>query len=353
MDVIGHIRYTKLEQIGIGEGMNSTVYRATDPHLNGEIAVKEIPKATFGNDPAAYFEEAQRMFASEHDNVVKIRCACETTDLIGLLMPYYVRGSLAKRIKDHPLGLGELLRIADGVMRGVIRIHSGGCLHFDLKPSNVLFSDLNQPMVADFGQARQFNRATGTVQAPNLYTHAFPPEMFDAPVGTVHSDIHQLGILLYRAANSDLYFKAQAPPVHLLPDLIKRGKFPDRKLFLPHVTPHLRTLIRRALKVRPEERFSSVTEFADALARLHPPLDWQATLSASGEITWRATRHEQPDLLVMLERDGTTAWQVRVYTDRPPSAPRAARKADCWRASLQRPEAFKFLDDVFRILEGG
>ena len=39
MDVIGHIRYTKLEQIGIGEGMNSTVYRATDPHLNGEIAV--------------------------------------------------------------------------------------------------------------------------------------------------------------------------------------------------------------------------------------------------------------------------------------------------------------------------
>jgi serine/threonine protein kinase len=80
MDVVGHIRYTKLEQIGIGEGMNSKVYRATDPHLNGEIAVKEI-QGHFGNDPPRV-EEARRMFASEHDNVVKIRCLCGTTDLI-------------------------------------------------------------------------------------------------------------------------------------------------------------------------------------------------------------------------------------------------------------------------------
>lgn len=352
MDVVGYIRYTKLEQIGIGEGMNSAVYRAADPHLNGEIAVKEIPKVSFGNDPAANFEEAQRLFAAEHDNVVKIRCACETTDLIGLVMPHYARGSLAKRINDHPLGLGELLRVADGVMRGVIRIHSGGCIHFDLKPSNVLFNDLNQPMVADFGQARQFDRATGTVRAPKLYTHAFPPEVFDTSVGTVHSDIHQLGILLYRAANSDSVFKAQVPPAHMLTDFIKRGKFPDRKFFLPHVPPHLRTLIRRALKVNPAERFSSATDFADALGRLRLPLDWQTVLSSNGEIVWRAQRREQPDLVVLLERDGS-AWQVKAYTERAPSPPRALKKKACWRGSLQRSDAFKFLEDVFRTLEGG
>ena len=55
MDVIGTITYTKQRQIGVGEGMNSEVFIATDPQLSGEIVVKEVPKAKLGKRPRAVF----------------------------------------------------------------------------------------------------------------------------------------------------------------------------------------------------------------------------------------------------------------------------------------------------------
>lgn len=352
MDVVGQIRYTKLDRIGLGEGLNSEVYRATDPQIDGVVAVKEIPKSTFG-DPSIYFDEAKRMFAARHENVVPIRYACETSDLVGLVMPHYARGSLAKRIAAQPLGLHELVRVADGVMRGVIRIHSAGSIHFDLKPSNVLFSDLDEPMVADFGQARQFNRATGTATPPRIYVPSFPPELLTASVATIHTDIYQLGLLLYRSVNSDVIFKAQIPPDRtLLGDRISRGKFPDRKIFLPHVPLRIRSLIRKALRLKPDERFGSVTDFAAALGRATIPLNWTTTVSSAGYMTWRAARAGQPDLLVSLEGD-SLQWRVRTFTERPPAARRALGRKIFWREYSQRAEALAHLEDVFRTLETG
>jgi len=84
---------------------------------------------------------------------------------------------LADRINDGPLPVKECLRIAYGVLSGVARIHTAGFVHLNIKPSNILFSDSNAPMVADFGQSRQlaFN---GTVTVPPMYKLAIPPETF-------------------------------------------------------------------------------------------------------------------------------------------------------------------------------
>jgi serine/threonine protein kinase len=93
MKVIGSISYTKLRQIGVGQGMNSEVFLAKDPQLGGRVAVKEIEKFRFGN-PAAYFIEAQTMFRVAHENVVAVQYACETPTTISRVMPYYRNGSL-------------------------------------------------------------------------------------------------------------------------------------------------------------------------------------------------------------------------------------------------------------------
>lgn len=352
MDVIGTIRYTKRQQIGIGEGMNSEVFLAVDPQLAGEIAVKEIPKQKLGNSPADYFREAQAMFATDYDNVVSVRYACETTDIIGLAMKYYPRGSLAARIATGPLGLFDLLRVSDGVLRGVSRIHTAGYLHFDLKPSNVLFTETDRAMVADFGQARAFNPATGVVTAPVMYKHSFPPEVVSTGVGTVRSDVYQVGLLLYRAANGDAIFKSQIPADPQLLDAIKAGKFPDRRVFLPHVPPRLRTLIRKALRPKPEQRFGTATEFADALGRIDVSLDWETTIGGAGEIIWRARRTLHPDILILLEPDGGS-WQVKAYTEKAQNPRRALGRRVYWRAGMQRADAFAFLEDVFRAVEAG
>lgn len=353
MDVIGTIRYTKVRQIGIGEGMNSEVFLAVDPQLAGEIAVKEIPKAKLGNTPTEYFREAQAMFATEHDNVVSVRYGCQTADLIGLAMRYYPRGSLAPRIAISPLGLRELLRVGDDVLRGVGRIHATGYVHFDIKPSNVLFSDAGRATLADFGQARAYDPATGVVTAPQVYRDSFPPELLTTGVGTVQSDIYQVGLLLYRAANGDARFKVQIPadPARLLA-AIAAGRFPDRRAFLPHVPPWLRTLIRKALRTKPEQRFGAASEFADALARIELRIDWETSIGCGGAISWRARRADQPDILVLLEPDGA-AWQVRAYTERASNPRRALGRGVYWRSGLSQLDAMTFLEEVFRAVESG
>jgi serine/threonine protein kinase len=316
MQVVAEIQYEKRHQIGVGQGMNSEVFLAFDPQLGGEIAVKEIAKSKLGNNPSAYFAEAQVMFESAHPNVVPIHCACATADRICLAMPFFRRGSLADRIKDVPLPLQEALRVAHGVLSGLARIHRAGFLHFDLKPSNVFFSETNTPMVADFGQSRRLGPG-GTVQVPEMYRFVIPPETWAHQVGLVESDVYQCGLLLYRIINGDPLFGDQRNNVGSTQELrfrVLSGKFPDRHRFLPHVPKRIRTLIRKALRVDPADRFHSALEFSDDLARLKVDLDWHMSRHADGSVFWRAHRQEATDLVVGCVRAGA-AWSARVWTE--------------------------------------
>ena len=102
---------------GTGQGMNSKAFEAFDPQLGGTLAVKEIPKNNFGNDPSVFFSEAQIMFASAHPNVVPVQYACESTSEISIAMPLFPRGSLAAQIKSGPLGVAAVLDKQDRRLR--------------------------------------------------------------------------------------------------------------------------------------------------------------------------------------------------------------------------------------------
>ncbi len=206
-EVYAQTRYNRLEPIGVGEGMNSTVFRAYDPYLQRELAVKEISKDKLGNDLDSYCREARAMFAMRDPNVVAIVYVCETPDYVGLALPYFVNGSLKARIKDNPLETMQLLKLAHDVLGGVARIHSNQFLHLDLKPSNIFFDDANRALVGDFGQSRKLGK--GVVTFPAVYKWAMPPEVWDSHTATVESDIYQLGVLLYRAANGEPIYALQ------------------------------------------------------------------------------------------------------------------------------------------------
>ncbi len=348
MKVLASISYTKLKQIGVGQGMNSEVYLADDPQLGGRVAVKEIAKSRFGN-PAAYFDEAQAMFQVAHDNVVAVQYACQTPTIISLAMPYYRKGSLADRISDRPLQLSAMQRVAQEVLAGLAHIHLAGYIHFDVKPSNVLFSNTNKPMVSDFGQSRSISR-TGAVTVPPLYFSAQPPETIKTGVATILADIYQVGLLLYRAVNGDDLFNAQIPPdPALLSGRISSGKFPDRRRFMPHVPQRIRTLIRKALRVDPAQRFQTATEMADAFSRVYILLDWSAEPLINGGIRWKALRLGCADLIVeLLNQSGT--WDVQTFTEKSGEPRRARGKIENWRSGLSRDDAFVHLEEVFERL---
>jgi len=322
------------------------VYLSTDPQLGGEFAVKEIPKAKLGNTVAGFFQEATAMFACEHPNVVPIQYACETAGEICLAMRYFRRGSLSDRIAAGPLALGQILKVVREVLSGLGHIHTRRLLHLDLKPSNILFSDTDEAMVADFGQSRRL--VNGVVQLPTMYVPAMPPEVFKMRVAVVPSDVYHAGLLLYRAVNGDPFYKAQIPSTPAaLQDRVLKGKFPDRSAFMPHVPKRIRTIIRTALQVDPADRYQTAREMADVLAKVPVSNDWVVTPAPSGASEWRVDRPGQPALAVVLSPDGT-GWSVAIQT-RGATGMRAKNRKD-WRAGITRQDADAHLKRVFEAL---
>jgi len=351
MQVDATVRYDKLYEIGVGQGMNSKVFLAHDAQFSGNIAVKEIPKQTFGNSVTEYYREAERMFAAAHANVVPVFYAGEAADHICIAMPYFPKGSLESRIEKGPLPLREALRVAQGVLSGLAKVHTAGLLHFDVKPSNVLFDEFGNPLLADFGQARRVG-SSGLVVVPEMYWKAMPPETLTAGTGSVLSDIYQAGLLLYRAANGDPHYKRQEALLSLttVQKKIISGKFPDRHVFQPHVPQRLRTAIRIALRLNPADRYISTTEFADQLARIPVPLDWAMTELSDSTVEWRAARADKADLLVRLSPDSTkSAWSVQVYTLKGGKL-RAKNCKEHWKSGLLYAQADAHLNEVFSQL---
>lgn len=351
MQVYATIRYDKRAQIGVGQGMNSMVFLADDPHLHREVAVKEIDLARIapgGWDE--YHREAQTMFASRHDHVVPIHYACMTASHLCLAMPYYRNGSLHDRISAGPVSLLEGYRVADRTLSALSQIHVANVLHFDLKPSNVLFSDRDEPLIADFGQARMMD-SRGLSAAPPMYRHGIPPEVFDSGVGTVESDLYQAGLTFYRAFNGDPFFESQVSRLrHPLVDAIRSGRFPNRDRFLPHVPDGIRRVIRKALRVDPSNRYHSAFEFQDALGRVSVPHDWTTELQAAGEVIWRCSRAGMAGLEVrQVNGSRPGRWNVEVYTTRDSGARRRG-VSDLWGRDLRGVALDRHLRAVFTAL---
>jgi eukaryotic-like serine/threonine-protein kinase len=346
--IVANVHYEQLKQIGIGQGMNSEVYLAEDPQLGGEIAVKEVPKAKLGNTVADFFREAQAMFAAAHDNVLSLRWAGQTAAHICMAMPYCPAGSLKSRI-TQPLRIKEVVRIGDGVLTALAQVHTIGFIHFDVKPSNVLFGRHDSPLLADFGQSRRFGPG-GVVQIPALYFVLMPPECMQGGVGSTQSDIYQAGVLLYRCANGDPFYAAQVPQTDIeLATETLAGRFPNRDDYQPHVPLKLRQVIKRALSINPADRYQSATEMADELGQVASPLDWQMTNTGPKTI-FSAARSPAPDYSIEVV-DSAGHKDIEVYTVAGGTR-RAKGKSALWATGLKPKAAFIHLRKVFRALAG-
>lgn len=346
MKVQASLVYTRTQQIGKGQGRNSIVYAIDEQQLGGVMVAKEVDKTQFR--PAQdYFAEAKVMFSNAHENVVPIQYACETPTHVCMVMPYFANGSLADRIKDGPLSVRETIRVGIGIADALARIHTAGFIHFDIKPTNVLFSNVGVPLLADFGQTRAISPA-GLSAIPPVYETCVAPEWYSGAVATIHWDLYQVGLLLYRAVNGEPLYRPQE--FYCSEATICNGKFPNRDLFLPHVPRKLKTIIRKALHVDPAQRHQSATELSRELGRVNVGHDWQVVMTPDKDVTWTAQRPGQPDLVVEKRLDQRTKkWVVGVFTHGA-AGQRAKDPGQFYRVGLTDDEADRHLKSVFGTL---
>jgi serine/threonine protein kinase len=164
----------------------------------------------------------------------------------------------------------EIIRYSTHTLSGLQNVHSKGLIHFDIKPDNVLISDRNEALLADFGLTKVMDQ-DGIANQPTLYIKQFPPEVFGNRECAFDNrfDIYQVGLTMYRMCVGDACFDEQFSVYKTGKDFgesVISGRFPDRKAYPLHIPKKLQKTINKCLKPNPGDRFGSAIEVVNALA---------------------------------------------------------------------------------------
>jgi len=141
-------RYRILEPIGAGG--SSQVYLAQDTALGREVAIKVLdPQAAAdGTLRKLFVKEARALAQLTHPNIVAVYDVGEVDGLPFIVMEHVAGSSLKQRIeRSGALPLDDAVRLTDEIANGLAFAHSRGIIHADLKPSNILLDENDQPKI--------------------------------------------------------------------------------------------------------------------------------------------------------------------------------------------------------------
>jgi serine/threonine protein kinase len=141
----------------LGRGSFATTYRARDPDLDRDIALKILHPQLLTDQAfvAQFIREARTIAGLRHPHVVTIHEVSAADGRVFMAIELAEGGSLADQIKRSGyMPWAETLDLLDPICNALDYIHSRGVIHRDLKPSNILLRDDGQPLIADFGLSR-------------------------------------------------------------------------------------------------------------------------------------------------------------------------------------------------------
>ena len=183
----------------IGRGSFGDVYRAWDPRLDREVALKLVPEHTSDSAGSPVVEEGRLLARVRHPNVLTVHGAERIDGRVGIWTEYVRGETLAEEIaRRGPVSPDEATRIGIDVCRALGAVHAAGLLHRDVKAQNILRDATGRIVLGDFGTGVEFDEhavvADSQVAGTPLY---LAPEIFARQPATVASDVYGLGVLLY------------------------------------------------------------------------------------------------------------------------------------------------------------
>ena len=257
----------------LGAGGMGEVYRARDPRLGRDVAIKVLPPQ-FTRDPdrAARFDREARLLASlNHPNIAAVYGVEEADGVRGLVLELVGGETLAERVRRGPLPPAETIRIARQLCDALDAAHEKGIVHRDLKPANIKITPDGTVKVLDFGLAK----ATADQLAPDLSsapTLAADDTRVGVVLGTVaymspeqargyrvdkRTDIWAFGCVLFEMLTGRSPFAADT-----VNDSVARilEREPDWTALPATVTGTVQTLLRRCLEKDPKQRLRDIAD---------------------------------------------------------------------------------------------
>jgi serine/threonine-protein kinase len=256
--------YELLQELGRG-GMG-VVYKAWEPSLKRFVALKTLLRgeSASADDVTRFRTEAQSAAGLSHPNIVPVYKVGEWDGRVYFSMKYVEGTTLAARVAAGPLPPAEAARLVAAIARAVDHAHNAGILHRDLKPSNVLLDGDDQPLVTDFGLAKQVEggaslTGTGAIVGTPSYMAPEQAEGRAREVGRP-ADVYALGAILYELLTGRPPFQA-ASVVDVLLLVRTEEAVPPRRLN-PKIDPDLELVCLKCLEKRPEHRYATAAALA-------------------------------------------------------------------------------------------
>ena len=268
----------------IGRGGMGVVYRAHDPRLRRDVALKFLPASlTRDRDAKSRFiNEARAASALDHPHVCPVYDIGSAEDgRLYIAMAYCTGGSLATRLASGPLPVAEAVRIAVEVANALDRAHVAGIVHRDVKPANIAFTEHGDARVLDFGVA-VLGEDEWAAPRVSAGTPAYmAPEQVRGGAVDRRTDVWALGAVLFEMLTGRRAFpgtnaEATQAIVNATPD--------DPRTLRPDASDGLAAIVRRALEKDPASRFATMAEMAEAL---HAVSELGARPAASRWRRWR------------------------------------------------------------------
>ena len=257
----------------LGTGGMGEVYRARDPRLGRDVAVKVLPEAAIG-DPERrerFEREARAVAALSHPNVLAI------FDVGAGDVPYLVtellEGQTLRALLAHgPLTSRRAVDLSLQLVAGLVAAHARGIVHRDLKPENVFVTSDGHVKILDFGLARQADLLGSgedsvtrplTVKGVVLGTLGYmAPEQVRGIPADFRADIFACGVVLFEMLTGRRAFQGDSPADTISAILTAPA---SRLTFAADTPPGLAAVVRRCLEKEPGARFQSAQELAAAL----------------------------------------------------------------------------------------
>jgi eukaryotic-like serine/threonine-protein kinase len=260
----------------IGRGHFGTVYRAWDPALERQVALKLLRDSSGATE---IIREGRLLARVRHPNVVTVYGVDQYDDAVGLWMEF-VDGLTLSRVlaAGRVLEPNEAALVGVDVCAAVGAVHKAGLLHRDIKAQNVIREGTGRIVLMDFGagEVRAGRTTAGVITGTPLY---LAPEIFSGAPATIASDIYSIGVLLFHLVTSMYPVEGRSlEEVAAAHARNTRRSLADVRQDLP---PGFVRIVERALEEDPARRYRSSDDMREDLTLVLPQQHAHAATAAA------------------------------------------------------------------------